>query len=669
MSYSHHKRSYHVALAVIGLLAAVGLIWGISKAASSPTVTSISPSNGTNSGSISISSLGGTDFVRGWNKETGLLSNWRMDESSGTNVADSSGNGNNGGATGTATTTGKLGNARDITSTTDTIDFGNIDNLSQTSSASFSFWWKGTPISNRSVLSKEENSGSYRGYSITHYNFGSGVKLVWDIGRNDIGGYRTYCGSSTSIPSDGAWHHYVITQSGGTSCANNIAMYFDGVKEQSLTEYDSGAGDANNTASLKLGSYLDGYTAVGSIDELRVYNQALTDAAVSALYTVTGLGGVKLTKSGQADIACTGFTLTNSTTLSNGSCDITSAAPGAWNVQLTNPDSGSGTLTNGFTVYSAAPTVASISPPSNAPILISAVVGTNFVRGWDKESGLLSNWRMDEASSTTVADSSGNGNNGTASGAVVASGHLGNARALTVNDTVDFGDIDNLSQTSTASLSFWWKASSTPVSNRSILNKVESSGSNRGYQVFHYDFGSGVKLVWLIGQGDVGGKRTYCASGTSIPTDGAWHHYVITQTGGTSCGSNVSMYFDGTKEQSLSQYDSGAGDSQGSTAHLKLGSYLDGYTAAGSIDELRVYNRTLSDDDVTALYNVSGSGSVKLTKSGQADIMCSGFTYSSSTALTNGSCDVTGAATGTWNVQVTNPDSRSGTLATGFTVH
>ena len=59
---------------------------------------------------------------------------------------------------------------------------------------------------------------------------------------------------------------------------------------------------------------------------------------------------VKFTKSGQSDISCTGFSFTSSSTLSSGSCPITSVATGAWNVVVTNPDTQTGILTNGFTV-------------------------------------------------------------------------------------------------------------------------------------------------------------------------------------------------------------------------------------------------------------------------------------------------------------------------------
>jgi parallel beta-helix repeat protein len=63
---------------------------------------------------------------------------------------------------------------------------------------------------------------------------------------------------------------------------------------------------------------------------------------------------------------------------------------------------------------------------------------------------------------------------------------------------------------------------------------------------------------------------------------------------------------------------------------------------------------------------VSGA-TVKLTKSGQTDISGGSVAFVSSTKLTC-TFPLTGAATGTWNVVVTNPDAQSGTLTNGFTV-
>src|SRR3989344_7932548 len=82
--------------------------FGFPAVAQAATVTAIDPASGTNNGTTSITSVTGTNFKSGWDKENGLVGNWRLDENSGTSLSDSSGSGNTGTASGTATTTGKL---------------------------------------------------------------------------------------------------------------------------------------------------------------------------------------------------------------------------------------------------------------------------------------------------------------------------------------------------------------------------------------------------------------------------------------------------------------------------------------------------------------------------------------------------------------------------------
>ncbi|OGD34464.1 hypothetical protein A2988_02990 [Candidatus Azambacteria bacterium RIFCSPLOWO2_01_FULL_46_25] len=78
-------------------------------------------------------------------------------------------------------------------------------------------------------------------------------------------------------------------------------------------------------------------------------------------------------------------------------------------------------------------------------------------------------------------------------------------------------------------------------------------------------------------------------------------------------------------------------------------------------------NASVAISSVTGTNFLSGA-TVKLTRTGQPDIACSGFTFSGSAILSNGTCPITGAATGQWNVVVTNTDGQSGTFANGFTI-
>ncbi len=58
---------------------------------------------------------------------------------------------------------------------------------------------------------------------------------------------------------------------------------------------------------------------------------------------------------------------------------------------------------------------------------------------------------------------------------------------------------------------------------------------------------------------------------------------------------------------------------------------------------------------------------LKLTKSGNPDLICTNMAFVNSALLT-GTCDVTGKSGGTWNTVVVNPDGQSATLANSFTL-
>ncbi len=65
--------------------------------------------------------------------------------------------------------------------------------------------------------------------------------------------------------------------------------------------------------------------------------------------------------------------------------------------------------------------------------------------------------------------------------------------------------------------------------------------------------------------------------------------------------------------------------------------------------------------------NFLSGAAVKLTQSGQADILATGVSVVSATQITC-TLDLTGKAAGQWNVVVTNPDGQLATLANAFTV-
>lgn len=75
----------------------------------------------------------------------------------------------------------------------------------------------------------------------------------------------------------GKWQHIVLTRSGSTLCA-----YIDGVKRNEKTDF-TGAISADKTASLLIGCSGSNYFN-GSMDDVRIYNRALSAAEVDLIW-------------------------------------------------------------------------------------------------------------------------------------------------------------------------------------------------------------------------------------------------------------------------------------------------------------------------------------------------------------------------------------------------
>lgn len=113
-----------------------------------------------------------------------------------------------------------------------------------------------------------------------------------------------------------------------------------------------------------------------------------TSGTVVSITNLAGSGFVsgataRLTRSGYPDIPLTGVTVVSAVQIT-GTVNLAGAAPGTWDVVVTNPDSQSGSRANGFTVANAAPTVTSVTPPSGVrgtTVYLSDLAGTGFLAG------------------------------------------------------------------------------------------------------------------------------------------------------------------------------------------------------------------------------------------------------------------------------------------------
>lgn len=127
-----------------------------------------------------------------------------------------------------------------------------------------------------------------RGYIVSKTYASSVIPFSLNIGGNDAsanldgigfysGGWKN-SGITTDIRGDGQWHFIVGTYDGTT-----LKYYVDGVLDSSSTE-GSGVLPKNN-ATVDVGRYLqDNDFFGGQIDEVRIYNVALTTTEIKQLY-------------------------------------------------------------------------------------------------------------------------------------------------------------------------------------------------------------------------------------------------------------------------------------------------------------------------------------------------------------------------------------------------
>ena len=207
--------------------------------------------------------------------------------------------------------------------------------------------------------------------------------------------------------------------------------------------------------------------------------------------------------------------------------------------------------------------------------------------------GLVAWWKMNEwTTGATVIDYSGNGNNGSPSNfptytSSVPQVNFPDPYALTFNGTTQYVSVANnssLSSTSQLSISVWVnetasKANATVVDKELYLNGT----SNSGYFLRIYSL---TPLFYIDN------NTQYGVSASSPITAGIWHHLV-----GTYDGSTFNLYVDGVLSNSNSI---GSHPISTNTGILAIGrtAQIVSYLFNGSIDDVRIYNRALSANEV-----------------------------------------------------------------------
>lgn len=209
--------------------------------------------------------------------------------------------------------------------------------------------------------------------------------------------------------------------------------------------------------------------------------------------------------------------------------------------------------------------------------------------------GLIAWWKLDETSGTSAFDSSWKGNTQTATGTTIVSNCIRN-NCRSFNGSSDFMKTSanfSYSAATPISISAWVNTNTTTNASGFYRRVVVPGSSTAGDgQVFSFVANAGVMTSYY----SVDGATNIELSDSITMTPGKWYHFVATYD-----GSIIRLYRDGvviTAAVGVSLVAIPANPT-------RIGIYGDETNGAwsGSIDDVRIYNRQLTVQEIQDLYN------------------------------------------------------------------
>jgi Concanavalin A-like lectin/glucanases superfamily/Domain of unknown function (DUF1929)/Bacterial Ig domain/Glyoxal oxidase N-terminus/Glucodextranase, domain B len=507
----------------------------------------------------------------------GLVAAYGFNESSGTSVIDASGSNNNGtfGSGVTRTTAGKFGGALVFNGTSGLVTIPNSASLQLTTGMTLEAWVNPSVVNSawRDVIYKGNDNYFLEGTSDNGGRPGAG-------GIFGGAGAVTY---GTAALAANTWTHLVETYDG-----TNLRLYVNGALVSSLARTGN---IATSTNPLQIGGdSLFGQFFQGMIDEVRVYNAALTAAQIQADMN-TPVGGTPPPDTTGPAVAITSHTnnqtvATSSITVSGTASDSGLGNNGISSVTVNGVAASGGTATGSGTAnWSRSVT---LNPGANTITVVakdastaqnSTTVQITVTYNATQTPGLVAAYGFNETSGTTVTDVSGSNNNGTFGSGVTrtTAGKFGGALVFNgASGLVTIPNSASLQLTTGMTLEAWVNPSTVDGAWRDVIYKgndsyyLEATSSNGGRPGAGGTFGT-----------------TY---GTAALVANTWTHLAVTYDRVT-----LRLYVNGVQVSSLAATAAIAT----STNPLQIGGdSIYGQFFQGMIDEVRVYNRALTPPEI-----------------------------------------------------------------------
>jgi parallel beta-helix repeat protein len=533
-----------------------------------PTLNVYSPVNTSNYNSSSVfinvsSSEEGTGMIVP-NLDNSLVSWWRMDDVNASGSPSDYLGVNNGTAFGDAiqTDAGKFGKGFNFDGSGDYINVSsNTGNLGITGNITISTWiYANYAKKSQNIINKYQANSPWKGYSIALGQQAS------DTGKFDYWDGTAWRTSNYIVP-DKTWTHLVVTQN-----ITNITFYVNGAPVSSIT---GAALSIATTEPFLIGCNAGGNPYFnGSIDEVMIFNRSLSASEITSLYNATKL---QYTQAGLAEGSHSykAYTQDLAANLVSSTSNflVDTINP---NINFTGPTPSTGTQSS-TSIY-----VNISSSDTNQHYVFSDFDRSNVL--W---------MRMDDVNASgSPTDLSSWSNNGSKVGDAIQtdSGKFGKGFSFDgAGDYVSAGSLN--SDAFTFSAWFRFNGWGTIFGLKNVSNQPEITVWSNSLPIIYL---SGNCYRYLSG----------------IAFDNNWHYIavIINQSNKVDCNAifaNSYYSLDGN-------YVSLASGNNGTPVSYFTGNYyLGGFAGTryfnGSIDDVLIFNRTLSQQEISALYNASAN--------------------------------------------------------------
>ena len=436
------------------------------------------------------------------------------------------------------------------------------------------------------------------------------------------------------------WQHIAVTVA--RTAGNAGTFYVNGAAKGTFTP----AAGIDSTTSFWIGGTRLYPTPIAihgeiNINELEVFNAPLSQPDLQAL-AGSSTGKCKGTPIATATVTSTRTVTATATRTPTATATATAVSTPTRTATRT----GSATPTGTSTASRSATATLTRTPSVTPTVTATCIAPPPDMVAW---------WTADN----TANDLSGNGNHGTLHGsASYTAGMVGAAFSLpTIADYVQVPDSPTLNFTGNFSIDAWINTVNPTFGRATIVDKRTGSNTNPvGYHLFIFNGLLGFQLA-------DGQPSLNQVSPGPLVDDGSWHHVAATINRTSTTGGK--LYVDG---QLIYTFDpTTRPGSIVNAGTLRLGVRYSGAQTfenfQGAIDEVELFSRELSSQEVHALFESRGSGKCKTpiptrtttgTATRTATITSTGTRTASSTTTPRASNTQTSTRTATLTSTVTS---------------